>query len=681
MEEIFLNVIRNSKKEYISFEKYKQEVNLNEIGFIYTCDNISSLINFVNFKNVEKVFDDKMLNDDNYNWIKSKCIEFFNPLKDKQDILIFSKKKKLMFSVPYNYIRIYPYIGNINTWIQEFNDNNVKSLFKLILGYELTKELSFIDEIVNKGYNFNAVIFKLFKDFFSNSDFFNKSIITEINSVLNNIKCEYILSSDSLEEKLDIITKIEKNSNSLKKVFDNRKKESEVKKEIYAKKFEKQRNNKKNVIVFHLESLSNEIYYNHISKFRELNKLMDKSLKLCKFYSSATSSAMALTDFLYGNDFETDDFATFDKMFISAKYGENLYNILHKNGYKTMGIGYNFFPATEEVNLHNLWNIENEDYLWEDNFEAFIEKITEFINENNDKPFALHIWDLLTHSGQKNQETVLTKTFDEKMDLAYISLDITIKRVMECLKKNDLMQNTIIVGYGDHGDDKWTRGLNDGFTHIIDPYTNVIETPAFIYDYRIEPMFFEEIVSLIDLKNTILFLIGINCNEEFEYSGINILARKNDYIYSKRLLANQRENDVINASSMIKLHGFNNIDKKGKSYSVISERYSMLVSNRGMELFLNKIDPFSYNNIMSFFEIDNTGKIVKFNNFNAWRGHFRNMIMQDEQIYDAIKNYYELRQKLKKRIELKNNMIESEEKNLFDMSNFNKIAERKYIME
>lgn len=680
MEEKFLNVIRNSEKQYISFEAYKDKLNLEEIKFVYSPEDIEALNKFIGCNSFEKVFDEQMLNDKKFNWIKQKCVEFFNPLKDKQDVLIFSKNKLLMFAIPYNYIRIFPNINILNQWIDEFN-GDIKSLIRLILGYEFTKELNFINEIVDKKYDFNAVIFKLFKDFFSDKDCFNESILNKIYSILNSIKCEYILNGDSLEDKLNFIITIENNSNGLKKVFDNRNKEFEVTKKIYANKFEKQKNNKKNVIVFHLESLSNEIYFNHIARFKELNSLMNKSLKLSKFYSSATSSAMSLTDFLYGNDFETDDFAVFDNMLISAKYGDNLYNILNKNGYKTMGIGYNFFPSTEEVNLHNIWNIENEEYLWDDEFEPFINKITSFIDENNDNSFAIHIWDLLTHSGQKNEETVLTQTFDEKMDLAYTSLDITIKRVIECLKKNDLMQNTIIVGYGDHGDDKWTRGLNDGFTHIIDPYTNVIQTPAFIYDYRIEPMYFDEIVSLIDLKKTILFLLGINCNEEFKYSGINIFKEKNKYVYSKRLLANQRENDVIKSPAMIKLHGFNNIDKKDKSYAVISDRYSMTVTNKGMELFLNKIDPFSYSNLLTFFEIDKYGKILEFNNFGAWRGHFRNMIMQDEQIYDIIKNYYELREQIKERIQLKNNMIESKEKNLFNMNNLNKIAPRKYIID
>ncbi len=656
-----LQVIRNPAGEYLTLEVFQEKMKNCSVNTVYSPDLEPEIESLIHEINAEIVTDAQILNDDGYAEIRKLCQTVFNPLCGKQDILLLTSAREIAFSIPYAYTRLLPYVDEFKECYHRLHSAHSQQLFIELLRYEITKDLYFMNRITDLGEDsFDPLVFKLFKKAI-NADSFPNELLDQIVDLLNG----------------DNKTAVQKQT--LRGEFKARNRHFKQRKQAAAARLVQEKERPKNLIVFHLESLSNEIYRNHRSRFEHLNALMSQSIQLEKFYSSATSSAMALTYFLYGNDFELDSFTHFHEMSVKAKYGENLYHILDREGYSTLGIGYNFFPDTEEVNSHNVWNLEKNPYQWDNNFDQFLDKIETFIEGNKDKPFALHIWNLLTHSGQRNEETETCISFDERMDISYTSLDMTIQRTLDCLKKHKLMDNTIIAGYGDHGDDKWTRAMNDGFSHTIEPYTNVIETPAFLYSSSIEPLLWEEPVSLIDLKPTLLFILGIPHSESFEYGGINIFEKSNEFVYSQRLFANQRENDKIDSLEMIKLHHFKQREQKNKAYGIVGQRYSMVVSSRGMDFFFNKIDPLSYNNILSFFRIDDNGDIIAFDNRGAWRGHFRSIIMTDEQLYDFIRNYKSYRRKLMERIQAKHSRIDCEEKNLFDMNNFSKIRPRGFI--
>ncbi|GJM70149.1 hypothetical protein HMSSN036_23650 [Paenibacillus macerans] len=90
------------------------------------------------------------------------------------------------------------------------------------------------------------------------------------------------------------------------------------------------KSNRKNLVVIHLESLSNEIYRQEMHNLTGLTKLMDESIRLNYFFSSATSSLMAFTDFLHGNDAEIENSTTFDDLQKPSNYNDNLFDALKK---------------------------------------------------------------------------------------------------------------------------------------------------------------------------------------------------------------------------------------------------------------------------------------------------------------------------------------------------------------
>ncbi|MCI8669498.1 MAG: LTA synthase family protein [Lachnospiraceae bacterium] len=597
--------------------------------------------------------------------------EYYSPLLEKQDILLINGEKHVVEVISYMKTEKEAHIQMILKVAEELAlIPAAGKILNYLIDYMVSKNISLLKKIYSEcedgRFKLNTLILK------KTAEFFGSAVPEQEKAKLILMMLqENILKTDRiLEKKLD--------SDNVYDIYNSlRRHEQELRnyKQQAVKKIE-QNKKPKNLIVFHMESISNEIFGNHRYEFRNIEKLMNDSLNLGKFYSSATSSAMAISDFIHGNDFEMDKFTNFHDMMVEGKYGKGLYKILEEHGYVTLGIGYNYFPKTEEVNSHGIWDSECGAYKWIDDYESFMTQLTGFIEEQKDNPFAIHVWNLMPHVGQKCQDTEDAANFYDRINMAYESLNMTIETICDILKRNHLMDQTVIAGYGDHGDDKWTRSMNAGFTHTIEPYHNIINTPAFIYDSRLEPLYSDELVSLVDLKPTLLYLTGNETEEEFEAGGINLFKECNNYVYSKRLFANQQYYEDIQAYSMMKLHDFSDREFRNPAYAIISKKYTLLVSNQGCEMFMNQLDPFSYNNVLNFYRMDEKGDLVSFDNQGAWRGHFRTIMMREEQVYDVVSAFYDLSAKLKDRIQLHEAMIGEELKYAFDRGNFCKIRKR-----
>lgn len=592
----------------------------------------------------------------------------FNPLLDKQNILILDDNYNVIETIPYMSIEKEAHIKIL----QKLSTD--ETIFWFILDYIERKDIQILKRIYQEcekqNRKLNTLVLKKTAEYFA-SEIPNQVRATELIALLqeNLFINEEQDTGHQTDKKYDINYVLKQHE---QKLIDYKK---QVVEQV------ERDETKKNLIVFHMESISNEIFGNHRYEFRSIEKLMNQSLNFGKFYSSATSSAMSISDFIHGNDFEMDRFTNFHAMKVDGRYGKGLYKILEEQGYITLGIGYNYFPKTEEVNSHGIWDSKCGPYRWIDDFETFMEQLIEFIGEYREKPFAIHVWNLMPHVGQKCQDTEEAMNFYDRINMAYESLNMTIETIYDILKQYDLVEKTVIAGYGDHGDDKWTRSMNAGFTHTIEPYHNIINTPAFIYDSRLEPLYSDEPVSLVDMKRTLLYLTGNEIAQEFAASGINIFKENHDYVFSKRLFANQQYYEGIQAYSMMKLHDFCNQEYRNPAYAIIGRKYTLLVSNNGCEMFMNQLDSLSYNNILNFYQMDEDGNLVDFDNQGAWRGHFRTIMMRDEQVYDVVSAFYEMSEQLRKRIRYHETMAGEELQYTFDEQNFKKIRSRGFLEE
>lgn len=418
----------------------------------------------------------------------------------------------------------------------------------------------------------------------------------------------------------------------------------------------------KNLVVFHLESLSNYIYHVEKERMPALNEMMNKATSFTHFFSSATSSLMAITDFLYGNDFELDQIDKFERLQPPMGNQSNLFDLLSDHGYEVLGIGY---PQVykDDLNEFKLWSKRSNQFKWVNNYEEFKTKIKEFLMTPTSKPKALYVWDLLSHLYYLNGFKLQGTNFHERRSYGYEGIDRTIQFTLEVLNVASLAEETIVVGFGDHGDELWTHGLNQGFCHGFEPYTSISWTPAFIYEPGQMPEVNNKLVSLIDLRSTILHLLDIEEVDSFPYSGINIYQDSNEYIYSRNFFANQIDSKYETSEI-------------NKSYSIINANFNLIVTKYGMELYEYHLDPTNHCNLLNFFDIDEQGAI-KFNPRGATHIHFRRSFFSG-QIDFIEENYYKLRKKLLERIRIKNNFITAFPRHPFDESNMLRIREKKY---
>ncbi|CDM68821.1 Hypothetical protein CM240_1663 [Clostridium bornimense] len=417
------------------------------------------------------------------------------------------------------------------------------------------------------------------------------------------------------------------------------------------KKYIAKNRRKKNVIIYHLESISQEILNHNLESFKTIKKLQKKSINLTKFFSSATSTYMTMSYFFYGNDFELDKKQELYDDIPVSNIEENLFSVLEKNNYRTLSTIY-----WDDKNTINDINIShNKTYTSKNKYRDFVNGIRDFIYQD-ENPFAMYVTDARTHLIYQKWNKPDEITHINKLQWGYRNVDNTLENILRILEEKDILKDTIIICYGDHGDDYWSHNFNGGFAHGIEPYSNMIHVPAFIYSMEIPPINLTTVCSTIDMKNTILDLIGVEANNNFKYSGKSIF-NSDGYAYSHNLLANQSE-------------------EKGyllKSYSITNNMYTLIVSKNGLEMYAYEMDPFNHNNLLNFFEFKDKD-ILEAKEFKDAHGHFK-VCFDEIQLNDIRDNYYLLVDLLKKRI-IEKNRLASENK--FDINNFNKIKERKY---
>lgn len=148
----------------------------------------------------------------------------------------------------------------------------------------------------------------------------------------------------------------------------------------------------KNLVILHLESISRQRLAEFASAFPNTLRLMREGVVFDRFFSSATSTHMVLTYLFHANDFEVDTSTTFEGM-VPARNNPHLFKVLQDAGYRSNLICLNGHAATRPAHLR-AWN-EQLPKLWDTNdFPALFARFDELTNE---PPFAIYVWDLITH--------------------------------------------------------------------------------------------------------------------------------------------------------------------------------------------------------------------------------------------------------------------------------------------
>lgn len=337
----------------------------------------------------------------------------------------------------------------------------------------------------------------------------------------------------------------------------------------------------RNLVLIHLESLNITNYRMNQDMFPNLSYWEKKSLFFPKYFSTATSTLMIIGDLLYGGMLQYEVCDSMDCIPKQYCYKKSMFDELAEKGYETNVLYYPGGADCESAKKRHVTGFQNvlksfqryEDYILE------AEKTMD-----TGKPFALMLCNVISNIALNHQipDGKLKSGFDRWKE-GYRFMDACVGEIIQLLESKDLIENTTLIFYGDHGDDYYTHGMHGGLAHAIEPYSGLIHTPFWIYDSRLAVD--EEcrtLVSTIDIRNIAERLLRMP-EEGFVWSELKLPVRK--YVTARNVYAAQP----------VRSGSFN------KGYSLTDGKFFLLVSNRGMEMYDVEMDILCQNNLLRFF--------------------------------------------------------------------------------
>ncbi|MCW5772142.1 MAG: sulfatase-like hydrolase/transferase [Rhodospirillaceae bacterium] len=350
----------------------------------------------------------------------------------------------------------------------------------------------------------------------------------------------------------------------------------------------------KNLVIFHLESVAWQTLNAFPEAFPNLNRLLSTARVFRSHFSAATSTQMVVAYLLHANDFELDPAiglplgpAAQSRV---AQNNPSLFATLQDAGYSAAFLCVTALQAKTMLpllaaSLPPRWHTSDYAELF-GKFEALTAAA----------PFAIYFWNLVTHVEHATALAQYSDRIDELVGGACAVADDVLGTLLRTLERKNLLDDTTIVVFGDHGDDYWTHGFKKGLLHGAEPYSHVVHTPLLIRDASLAAGYSHRLASTIDLAPTCLDLLGIPAALPFAHSGQSLLGgATRDVAFSQNFAGRQPDNP----DSDIR-----------KSFSVNDRTYSLLASSRGLELFNHRLDPTNHWNLLHFFDLDGDGQLV-----------------------------------------------------------------------
>lgn len=361
----------------------------------------------------------------------------------------------------------------------------------------------------------------------------------------------------------------------------------------------------KNIIFLHLESFS-QLAFGHREWFPNLNRLYNHSTRLSRYFSAATSSDMTFCDVVYGDDrlFEHNIGVEGMALHESDHDKSSIFDILIEHDYRVAGITCPDYMTIQGTNLpledhtlarsSRLWSSKNAiDIKNVNSYPLMMEETSRFISDKSG-PFALYLWNLCSHISYMDRYKSRADNGLECYHKGLQSLDKTVGHLIQILIEQGQLDNTIIIGFGDHGDDYWTHGLKGGFSHVIEPYTTVTHTPAFIWQNETRGKDWDSLCSSVDLGITALNLLNIR-NTDLSNHGVDIFTQGREYCYSRNLFVGQSNTR------------FGGAVKKG--HSLTSDSLHLMKVLGCYSLYNYLADPGCHFDLLSLFALDD-GKLT-----------------------------------------------------------------------
>jgi hypothetical protein len=388
----------------------------------------------------------------------------------------------------------------------------------------------------------------------------------------------------------------------------------------------------KNLVVFHLESISRQRLAAFARHLPHTLRLMEGARVYDHFYASATSTAMVMTYLFHANDFEYDTASAFEGM-RANRNNPHLFAILRDAGYHAHLICLNGFEHIRPIRLEAWSDVLGP--LWgTGDFPALVARFDALTDK---PPFALYVWDLITHIEHSLALAAHANGLTDQIRRACAAADDALGAMCAILERKRLLQNTTIVAYGDHGDDPWTHGFKGGVIHGTEPYTGIVWTPLAIRDPALPPGVDDAIASTIDIAPTCFALLGIDAALPFVHSGVDLARGGSTHAHSQNFTANQPDSPERGIA---------------QAFAVTDRTHTLLASSRGLQMYAHRLDPGNHCNLLHFFDLAE-GRLALRTPPGA-AGHFRAGWQDNARAVEGLRNDFErLRAALTARIAAK----------------------------
>lgn len=288
----------------------------------------------------------------------------------------------------------------------------------------------------------------------------------------------------------------------------------------------------KNIILVMMESMDdwliNETYTPTIKM------MMDKGINFTRHYAPIFSSGAT-----FNSEFSTNT-GTYSPnggnaaySFSKNDYSQSLPNLFKNKGYTPNSYHYNFSTYYNREVMHQAFGYD--DYVSTIELSDFYTSIVDtslvdiaYEDMTSANPFMSFVITYSAHLPYSiytdlcmyamSTDNRWNYDWNEELNCAHLGSAITdnfFKQLLEKLKEDNLLENTVIVAYADH----FTYGFSD--TELLENMSdatgavNVDQVPFFIYDCSesIEPMTVDKVNSTIDILPTIANLFNLDSNK------------------------------------------------------------------------------------------------------------------------------------------------------------------------
>lgn len=336
-----------------------------------------------------------------------------------------------------------------------------------------------------------------------------------------------------------------------------------------------------NTIIIHLESISMMQLQQFPNLYFMLYNLPIKRCWFNKFYSTCTSTIMAIADMLSG------DLSRYEKSISPSYLTDSKPHNLLLNEVTPINKAFfypNFWNEDDALALRHLFS----DLTFFNDYSLFRKEIEIFMRKNDN--FTLFIYDgssslAMLEDAEFNSRSYLEHWYNGKLRTIE-----TVYFVIETLFTYKLQDKVQLLIYGDHGNDFLTHKSGGGHTHCFEPYNNLIHVPLIYYHPLLESHQVENVLSMESLHALLINGLSCNINDNFF---TQFLDKQESFAFARNFYSNQSGVDM----------------KLKKAYSITDGIYNLIVSCEGVKMYASNFDPTNHCNLLSYFLMQPNGML------------------------------------------------------------------------